>query len=145
MWESQPNPSTTEILTHPVTFECVDTLGRVTALGAGFGYDPTDPYTVSVTFRTADGGVRWEFGRDLLVEGLQSPAGDGDVHIWPSLDPRGRAVVMFELSSPDGELLAQVPASPIHSFLARSLALVERGTESAHLELDRLVARLLAD
>lgn len=143
MWESQPNPSTAEILTNAVTFECVDALGRVTALDAGFGYDPTDPYTVSVTFHTVDGDVRWEFGRDLLVEGLSSPAGDGDVHIWPCLDDEGHAVVMVELNSPDGELLAQVPAGPIHQFVARSLSMVPRGTESARLDLDRLVTRLL--
>lgn len=144
MWESQPNRSTAEALTQAVTFVCVDDLGRITALDAGFGYDPTDPFAVSVTFHTVEGDVRWVFGRELLAEGLVEPAGDGDVHIWPSLNDRGEAVVNIDLVSPDGELLAEVAAAPVHEFVARSMRLVPPGSESSRLDLDRLITQLIA-
>ena len=56
------------------------TAGSPVPVTARLAYDPSDPFAVSVSMRT-DGGptVEWVVSRDLLVAGLDAPAGDGDV------------------------------------------------------------------
>jgi len=115
----------------------------VTPLDAALGYNPADPFAVTVTFVTAAGDVVWTFARELLTRGLTDPAGEGDVHIWPCLDATGRAVVIIELSSPDGELVAQARTQDIYRFVSRSLALVPAGMESTYIDVDQLIDRLL--
>ncbi|RYP84968.1 SsgA family sporulation/cell division regulator [Nocardioides guangzhouensis] len=113
-------------------------------LEASLGYQPSDPYAVTVTFRTAGGDVIWTFARDLLTRGLTAPAGEGDVHVWPCLNSTGRAVVIIELRSPDGELLVQAPALELTAFVNRTLALVPTGTESSQFDIDELIGQLFA-
>jgi len=100
---------------------------------------------ISAEFSTGAESVGWVFARDLLASGLYEPAGDGDVHVWPCLDVRGRAVVIFELCSPDGEALLQARADEVADFLQSTRDLVPQGSEGAHVDLDELVTRLLAD
>jgi hypothetical protein len=134
----------TGVVTQDVTMECVDAAGTITTLDATLGYNPADPYAVTTTFRTSGGSVVWTFARELLSRGLTTPTGEGDVHVWPCLDSAGRAVVIIELSSPDGELIAQAPTADIYRFVSRSLALVPAGLESAYVDVDALIERLLA-
>lgn len=131
-------------VTQPVMMECVDGAGQSMTLEAVLGYTAADPYAVTTTFRTAAGDVIWTFARELLVRGLTSPAGDGDVHVWPCLDASGNAVVIVELNSPDGELLVQIPTKDLYSFVNRTLAAVPVGSESDHMDLDLLIDRLMA-
>lgn len=126
-----------------VVLGCVDEAGHSMTLNAELGYDPVEPYAVSATFHTATGDIVWTFARELLVQGLASPAGDGDVHVWPCLDEGGRAIVIVELSSPDGELLVQIGSKDAYRFVNRALAAVPLGTEGEHLDLDLLVQQLL--
>ncbi|NUQ89124.1 MAG: SsgA family sporulation/cell division regulator, partial [Glycomyces artemisiae] len=55
---------------------------------ATFEYDAADPWAVRITFPGAGGdtatGVRWMVGRDLLLQGVTDPAGEGDVQLFPS-------------------------------------------------------------
>ena len=76
------------------------------------------------------------FARDLLAAGLYEPTGDGDVHVWPCLDARGRAVTIIELSSPDGEALMQARSDEVCEFLSRTEAIVPRGTEAGLMDVD---------
>lgn len=126
-----------------VAMACVDDHGTTHEADTVFGYDRSDPYAVTIAFRTPAEDLPWTFARELLVVGVGTPTGDGDVHVWPSVTPRGRAVLMIAFSSPDGQLLAQAHADEVHRFLTRTLALVPAGTEADHLDLDRLVERLL--
>ena len=60
---------------------------------ASLRYDPADPYAVHVLFHAespAGEAVSWSFARELLVTGLDEPAGIGDVRVWPWATPRGR-------------------------------------------------------
>jgi hypothetical protein len=106
---------------------------------ASLRYDPDDPYAESA------GGepVRWSFARELLVTGLDEPAGIGDVRVWPWASPRGDFVALA-LSSPDGNALFEVPRSILVRFLRRTCVAVPRGRESDHLDVDAAVNRLLA-
>jgi len=139
----QQRDTYTEVITQDITIDCVDVAGTVMTLEASLGYNPSDPYAVTATFITSAGDVVWTFARELLSRGLTDPAGEGDVHVWPCLDAAGRAVVIIELSSPDGELIAQARAQDVYRFVSRTLAAVPAGLEASHIDVDRLVNQLL--
>src|SRR5689334_18094803 len=69
----------------PVTVELVDRHGRGTVVEIELRYLAEDPWAVSIAVPTTIGPVVWCFARDLLEHGVFTPAGDGDVHVWPSL------------------------------------------------------------
>ncbi len=130
-------------VTQPVTLELIDPTGGVTPLEAELHYDPRDPYAVTTVFMTGANQVRWTFGRDLLIGGLYEPTGDGDVHVWPCLDSSGRAVVIIELCSPDGEALVQARTNDLASFVERMTQAVEIGAESEQMDLDQTIHAIL--
>src|SRR3954451_21839765 len=62
-----------------------------TEVPALLSYEAADPFAVRITFgdtgsgpAAAGDGVTWLMGRDLLLVGLDRPAGEGDVRVWPS-------------------------------------------------------------
>src|SRR3954470_10986662 len=128
-------------LAQDVTLECPVPWGRPVDLVASLRYDPVDPWAVWFTFRSPGGDVSWGLAREVLLRGLTDPAGQGDVTVWPSIDERGRAVVVLEFSSPDGRLVAQAITHEVYRFLTRTLAAVPLGTET--MDLDVLVDALL--
>lgn len=99
-------------------------------------YCTDDPYAVSVIFKGLGQAVTWTFGRELLVGGINTPSGVGDVQLWPSLDDEGNAVVMIELDPPGGFALLEVCSSEAGRFLQRTLDLVPLGCESSWLDVD---------
>ncbi|WP_156365526.1 SsgA family sporulation/cell division regulator [Sciscionella sediminilitoris] len=57
-----------------------------------------DPLAVHLAFRISEERwIHWTFARDLLVEGIAGPAGDGDVRFWPLDD----GSVLVEVSVPE--------------------------------------------
>lgn len=132
---------TAETITELVDLEFVDQQGEATALQADLVFDPADPFAVTMVFRNSTQEVRWTFGRELLVEGLYEPTGDGDVHVWPCLSSNGTAVVIVELCSPDGELLVQAQSRVVNGFVNRMLAAVPDGQESTFVDFDTELAR----
>lgn len=123
-------------VTRAISLELIDAEGAARPLAAELYYDAQDPYAVAARFRTGLTEVRWIFARDLLAQGLYEPTGDGDVHIWPCLDARGRAVTIIELSSPDGDALMQASSAEVCEFLTRAETLVPAGTEASHVDID---------
>ena len=97
-----------------------------------------------MNLETRSGTVVWTFARDLLAGGLYEPCGSGDVQVWPCLSSSGDAVVIVELSSPDGLALLQAPSRAVHDFIVRTHEVVPEGEESAHLEMDALISQLLS-
>lgn len=135
---------TAQVVTELVELELVDPQGDATSLEADLVFDPADPFAVTMVFRNSSQEVRWTFGRELLLEGLYEPSGDGDVHVWPCLSSNGSAVVIVELCSPDGELLVQAPSRTVNKFASRMLACVPDGHEGAFVDVDAELARLFA-
>lgn len=131
-------------LTRALTLELIDAEGAVRPLEAELRYDNRDPYAVAACFDTGRTSVCWVFGRDLLARGLFSPTGDGDVHVWPCLDSLGRAVTIIELTSPEGEALMQAQSQELSDFLRLTEALVPSGSEAMHVNMDQVLAQLLA-
>ncbi|MFI6061333.1 SsgA family sporulation/cell division regulator [Streptomyces sp. NPDC051286] len=107
-------------------------------------YRTEDPYAVHVTFHIdSDFPVHWTFARDLLIEGVCRPCGQGDVRIRPAEMER-RNVLCVALSSPDGDALLQVSSAAVAAWVERTLRLVPPGTETGRLGIDAALAELLA-
>ncbi|KUN32778.1 MULTISPECIES: SsgA family sporulation/cell division regulator [Streptomyces] len=117
---------------------------RSVPVPARLAYRSDDPYAVHITFHIDSAHpVDWTFARDLLVEGVFRPCGDGDVRMWPA-KADGRAVVLMALSSPDGDALLQAPVPQVSAWLERTLRVVPPGTEGARLGIDDALDHLLA-
>ncbi|MGX1369745.1 hypothetical protein RKD19_005104 [Streptomyces canus] len=105
-------------------------------------YDSAEPFAVHIDFPadvSADGeGVTWIFGRALLEEGLEAPAGEGDVRIRPC----GWARTVIEFHSPLGLAVIRFGTAPLRRFLLRSYEVVEPGTEDLGPDLDHGLAAL---
>ncbi|MFG2134092.1 SsgA family sporulation/cell division regulator [Streptomyces sp. NPDC048751] len=111
---------------------------------ARLDYRSDDPFAVHVTFHIdSEHPVEWTFARELLVEGVFRPCGNGDVRVWPT-KVDGRSVVLMALSSPDGDALLQAPAAPVSAWLERTLRVVPPGSEGEQLGMDDALAQLLA-
>ncbi|MFD7547309.1 MULTISPECIES: SsgA family sporulation/cell division regulator [unclassified Streptomyces] len=107
-------------------------------------YRSNDPFAVHITFHIGtEHPVNWTFARELLVEGVFRPCGQGDVRVWPT-KVDGRSVVLVALSSPDGDALLEAPAAPVSAWLERTLRAVPPGTETEQLHIDDGLAALLA-
>lgn len=130
-------------VTTDVTLECVDPWGRSVEVPTTLTYRSDDPFAVCLTFRSNTADVEWVVGRSLLMRGLAAPVGQGDVRGYPSHDAQGRSVLVMDFRSPDGRLVAQVGTGDVQSFLTQTYAVVPAGTESAFLDIDRLIADLL--
>lgn len=102
-------------------------------------YSGLDPLAVTMTFMTAERGVRWTFARDLLFEGMRRPVGEGDVHVHP----RDEAV-RLALHSPSGKAEFVIDPFDLAVFLDETQAVVPRGSEIDAADLERAVELLVA-
>ncbi|MFI9077078.1 SsgA family sporulation/cell division regulator [Streptomyces sioyaensis] len=133
------------VIDQAVQARLIATAPRSQVIPANLRYDPADPFAVRLVFppsASLDGAeVAWTFGRDLLEEGLCAPAGAGDVQIWPY---DADAVVM-EFHAVGGMAVVQFDAQELRTFLTRSYAIVARGDEAGHLDVEADLAALLRE
>ncbi|GLF93475.1 SsgA family sporulation/cell division regulator [Streptomyces yaizuensis] len=107
-------------------------------------YRTDDPFAVHITFHIGSASpVTWTFARELLVEGVFRPCGQGDVRIWPS-KVDSRSVVLMALTSPDGEALLEAPSVAVSAWLERTLRVVPPGSERDRLDVEGELAELLS-
>ena len=138
-------PDTLPVTESRVAMERFDETGSLVQSDALFSYDPSDPFAATLTLKASPRDVRWTFARDLLIDGVFEPAGEGDVVVFPFLDPEtGSAVTVLGLRSPGGEFMAQVPKQDLQAFVRAMLDSVPLGAESDLIDLDRLVDLLVA-
>ncbi|MFF3844760.1 SsgA family sporulation/cell division regulator [Streptomyces sp. NPDC002328] len=135
---------------HPTVVERELELGLVLSpersipVPARLGYHSDDPFAVHVAFHIhSERPVHWTFARELLVEGVFRPCGQGDVRVWPT-KVDGRGIVMMALSSPEGDALLEAPAAQVTAWLERTLRAVPPGTESERLGLDEALDELMS-
>jgi hypothetical protein len=99
-------------------------------------YGTEDPYAVRMTFHLpGDAPVTWTFSRDLLLDGIVGPSGDGDVHIAP-MGPEELSDLGIRLQVGSERALFQVSAAPVVAFLDRTDRLVPLGQERAFGDFD---------
>ncbi|MBB5934166.1 SsgA family sporulation/cell division regulator [Streptomyces zagrosensis] len=113
------------------------------------GYDKADPYAVQFTFHLpGDAPVSWAFARELLLDGLSGPTGEGDVHICPA-GPEELADTLIRLQVGAEGALFRVSAAPLVAFLDRTDRLVPVGSEEEASDsassLDAVLDRILAE
>jgi hypothetical protein len=105
-------------------------------------YASADPLAVHVDFLPHifpdDKSMIWSFARDLLAEGLSSPAGIGDVHIWPC----GRLHTILELDTVEGRAMVWFETSVLRGFLQDSYKMVPAGREETNSALERSLASM---
>ncbi|MFB7273736.1 SsgA family sporulation/cell division regulator [Streptomyces sp. NPDC056244] len=111
-------------------------------------YEVRDPYAVRMTFHLpGDAPVTWTFGRELLLDGINTPSGDGDVHIAPT-EPEDLSDVHIRLQVGDDHALFRVSAAPLVAFLDRTDRLVPLGQERTlgdfEVNLEQALDRILA-
>ncbi|MFC9331936.1 SsgA family sporulation/cell division regulator [Kitasatospora sp. NPDC057015] len=110
-------------------------------------YDSRDPLAVRCTFRSSEtASATWVFARQLLCDGLEGPAGEGDVCILPlpfPLEPEQGPEVCIVLRSPHGEAQLFAPAHPLAGFLARTHQISPIGREPVGDSLESQLAAIL--
>lgn len=116
---------------------------QMETLPAVLSYDRTDPFAIRMAFpapATLEGTeVSWEFSRELLAEGMDVPAGVGDVRIRPF----GYDRTVLEFHAPEGIAMVHVRTADLRRFLRRTQQLVPVGGEHRFLDLDRSLTDLL--
>ncbi|MGR7027902.1 SsgA family sporulation/cell division regulator [Geodermatophilus sp. URMC 62] len=118
-----------------------------TEVPAVLSYEVRDPFAVSIGFGdtagSADDGITWLLARELLTAGLERPAGDGDVRLWPARTSGD--VLYLHLRAPSGEALFELSRATVAAFLLQTEALVPPGQETAALDVDEQLAALLSN
>ncbi len=129
----------------PTTLHLVGPTGW-TEVPATLSYEVGDPFAVRIAFGSGDtggsDGITWLLARDLLLAGLDRPAGDGDVRLWPA---RTTGDVLFlHLRAPSGEALFELSRTAVAAFLRQTEQLVPVGSEAAELQVDEELEALLS-
>lgn len=115
----------------------------IVPLVASLYYSAGDPYAIRMAFHVGmDEPVEWIFARNLLAVGLEGPAGEGDVQVWPGED-HGEEVLNIALSSPFGEAHFEAPRSATAEFLRRTYEVISAGREGDFIDLDSELDELL--
>lgn len=113
------------------------------------GYEACDPYAVRLTFHLpGDAPVTWAFGRELLIDGVGRPCGEGDVRVAPAgSDLLGDVLIRLQVGG--DQALFRSSTAPIIAFLDRTDKLVPLGQETALADfdthLDEALDRILAE
>jgi hypothetical protein len=112
-------------------------------------YESDDPYAVRLTFHLpGDAPVTWTFGRELLVDGVGRPCGEGDVRVAPT-DPESPGEVLIRLQVGADQAVFRSSAAPLIAFLDRTDRVVPLGQEGAFADfdahLDEALGRILAE
>lgn len=123
----------------------IDDLGHEHAVTCVLDYGLDDPFAVTLTVTTSRRAVPWTFARELLTESLYAPAGAGDVHLWPTLDADGNAMVAVELTNASVVALILVSSRDVAAFLDASYLAVASGEESLGSDFDLALQNLLAE
>ncbi|MEV6567872.1 SsgA family sporulation/cell division regulator [Streptomyces kronopolitis] len=133
------------VIDQAVQARLIATAPRSQVIPANLRYDRADPFAVRLVFppsASLDGAeVAWTFGRELLEEGLRTPAGAGDVQIWPY----DADAVVIEFHAVGGMAVVQFDAQELRAFLTRSYGIVAKGEEAGHLDVEGDLAALLRE
>ncbi|MDQ1069345.1 SsgA family sporulation/cell division regulator [Streptomyces canus] len=112
-------------------------------------YEACDPYAVRLTFHLpGDDPVTWAFGRELLIDGVGRPCGEGDVRVSPAgSDLLGDVLIRLQVGG--DHALFRSSTAPVIAFLDRTDKLVPLGQETALADfdthLDEALDRILAE
>lgn len=105
-------------------------------------YTASDPFAVSLAvWNRNDRWVEWLVARDLVVEAIIGPAGEGDVRMRPRI-VQGYDIVEIEIISDDGRAVLEVDRNLLRQFLEATFEVVVPGEEADCMDLDAEIARI---
>jgi hypothetical protein len=105
-------------------------------------YCTDDPFAVTIEIQTRGNRfVDWVLARELLVEGLNTPAGIGDVRVRPA-NMGEWDVTLVEIRSPDGHAVLEVDRELLRQFVQATLDLVPLGSEGMAVDLSAEIDRI---
>lgn len=107
-------------------------------------YRSDEPYAVRATFRTGAADIEWMFARDLILEGMQRPSGEGDIVIWPE-NHGAQPLILLALNSPTGQAVLEADRPHIEHFVRRTFDIVAVGDEGTTVDVDRCIERILSE
>jgi len=118
--------------------------GQAAPIVSRWTYRAQDPFAISFAVRRrSDRWVEWLVSRDLVIEGLTTPCGIGDIRMGPQRVD-GYDVVEIEIRSDGGSAVLEVDRDLLAHFVNATLEIVDLGEETEHLDLDDAIARLIA-
>ncbi|MEV6241985.1 SsgA family sporulation/cell division regulator [Lentzea sp. NPDC051838] len=100
-------------------------------------YQSDDPFAVTMKFHAGGSVATWIMGRDLLIEGMTTSSGLGDVRLRPH---SGRTLVL-ELVSDRHVTVFRLPTGTLRKFLDATYRLVPPGSEQ--FDADAFLATVL--
>lgn len=107
-----------------------------------WSYRADDPLAVTLGVRTRrERWVEWLVSRDLVAESLHTPTGIGDIRMSPQ-EVQGYDIVEIEIRSNDGRAVLEVDRDLLAQFVEATEAIVRRGEETPHLDIEAMIARL---
>ncbi|SDF36283.1 Streptomyces sporulation and cell division protein, SsgA [Lentzea fradiae] len=112
--------------------------GSIEPMNVDLQYRSDDPHAVTMRFHARDRESTWLVGRELLSDGLLSPAGIGDVRLRPGKGD----VLVLELFTEDSHAVFHLSADELGRFLDSTYSAVPAGREVVDFEL--LLKDLLA-
>lgn len=139
MFRSIPTAVTAELLMRMV----VDS-DRTIDVPCELEYRSDEPYAVRATFRTGAADIEWMFARDLILEGMQRPSGEGDIVIWPE-NHGAEPLILLALNSPTGQAVLESDRAHIEHFVRRTFDIVAVGDEGTTVDVDRCIDRILGE
>jgi hypothetical protein len=105
-------------------------------------YRTDDPFAVTVEIQTRGNRfVDWVLARDLLVEGLHTPAGIGDVRVRPA-NMGEWEVTLVEICSPDGHAVLEVDRDLLRQFVRATIDSVPIGCENTVFDIDAEIEKI---
>lgn len=123
--------TTAETVTVPAA-PCTSATGTTSQLTAALTWRPHQPLQVDLQLTHHRQTSRWLLARDLLAAGLDAPAGEGDITVFPDLAADGRRVeLVLRHSAGIGHNLAiTLPVAAIRRWLDRTYQTVPAGAEN---------------
>ena len=106
-------------------FDFVRPSGTTAPVETELIYQADDPFAVTMRFHAGGAVATWIMGRDLLIEGMTTPSGRGDVR----LRPNGGRTLVLELISDRHVTVFRLPTGTLRKFLDASYRLVAPGSE----------------
>jgi hypothetical protein len=120
-----------ETSTDQVTQEMFAVLhGQEMPLLTRWTYRADDPYAVTMSISRPSGRwINWLMARDLVVEGMLSSAGFGDVRVAPFSDEEFD-IIEVKIGDDEGFAALEFDRDLMERFLAATFEVVELGAES---------------
>lgn len=116
--------------------------GQETPLLTRWTYRSDDPFAVMMSIARPSGRwIDWLISRDLIEEGLDIPAGIGDVRLTPFTDGEFD-VLEVKIGDDEGFASLEFDRDLVERFLTASYDIVPPGAESAMIDVEAEIIKI---